>query len=119
MDSNHRTHMRTDLQSAAFSHSAICPKIICTFSMLSYYTIRFSLCQYFFYIFSQKLIKQEELTIPPALVKLIYSDTLPQISHVQLPSPVFITIMMVLPVVFVNLKSVFPKETVASSSRLA
>ena len=25
MDSNHRTRMRTDLQSAAFSHSAICP----------------------------------------------------------------------------------------------
>ena len=25
MDSNHRTHTRTDLQSAAFSHSAICP----------------------------------------------------------------------------------------------
>ena len=25
MDSNHRTLTRTDLQSAAFSHSAICP----------------------------------------------------------------------------------------------
>ena len=25
MDSNHRTQMRTDLQSAAFSHSATCP----------------------------------------------------------------------------------------------
>ena len=27
MDSNHRTHMRTDLQSAAFSHSATYPNI--------------------------------------------------------------------------------------------
>ena len=32
MDSNHRTQMRTDLQSAAFSHSATYPKIKwCTF----------------------------------------------------------------------------------------
>ena len=62
MDSNHRTHMRTDLQSAAFSHSAICPNIICTFSMLPYYTIRFSLCQYFFHIFSQKLINILQLS---------------------------------------------------------
>ena len=28
MDSNHRTHMRTDLQSAAFSHSATYPYLI-------------------------------------------------------------------------------------------
>ena len=28
MDSNHRTHMRTDLQSAAFSHSATYPLFI-------------------------------------------------------------------------------------------
>lgn len=118
MDSNHRTHMRTDLQSAAFSHSAICPKIICTFSMLSYYTIRFYLCQYFFYIFSRKLIKQEKLIISPALVKLLYSY-FAQTSHVQLPSTAPITSIIVLPVVFVNLKSIFPKETVASSSRLA
>ena len=117
MDSNHRTHMRTDLQSAAFSHSAICPKIICTFSMLSYYTIRFSLCQYFFYIFLQKF-KQEKLIISPALVKLLYSY-FAQTSHVQLPSTAPITSIIVLPVVFVNLKSIFPKETVASSSRLA
>ena len=29
MDSNHRTQMRTDLQSAAFSHSATYPNIVC------------------------------------------------------------------------------------------
>ena len=49
MDSNHRTQMRTDLQSAAFSHSATypCAKMLLCLA-LCHYTIRNKTCQYFF-----------------------------------------------------------------------
>ena len=53
MDSNHRTQMRTDLQSAAFSHSATYPYIFfyCCVIDNSYYKLFNNFCQYIFKIF--------------------------------------------------------------------
>ena len=50
MDSNHRTQMRTDLQSAAFSHSATYPFVFIVF----YYNMFFCFCQYVFEFFYKK-----------------------------------------------------------------
>ena len=44
MDSNHRTQMRTDLQSAAFSHSAIYPNVFLS-KQHCYYKLFLFICQ--------------------------------------------------------------------------
>ena len=60
MDSNHRTQMRTDLQSAAFSHSAIYPKYKissdCSVDEI-YYNVFSVFCQYFFCFFLKSYSK--------------------------------------------------------------